>query len=824
MATIDRRGATVSAADPPIGTNPNPDLAIKAPVRLATTGSNITLSGLQTIDGVALAAGDRVLVKDQTDATTNGLYNASTGNWTRTIDANNNSQFAQGMQVVATAGTANAGTNFQLTAASPIVVGTSHLTFVNLPASYVAPFAGAISRTLNAKLADFVSVEDFRVAGETDDTAAIQRALNASAAVYLPGPTYTISSPGLTISNPNAQVFGAGMFATTINYVGTTGAAVTVTGTNAQLSNFSVTRSGGTPVAGATGINAGANLAYPILQNLYVTGHFDGVVLGSSARGAAINIFSEKNFEHGFVLNNSIGSQTNQWDLFWPLSQKNDGRGYVVTSNSTDSQLILGTWFHPTSFANTSGGILIQGSSGHPVNDAWIIHPVLSTDGADELSFNSFGRNNFVIGGLIELAGTGLTGHAMSTAASNVGNGLIANANEVGWLNVIGGVYDSNSFAGIASVAAGILLSGVTSTNNGQSGLNRNGFSTTQSAIINGGEFKNTGGGAAQAFGIFASDGSKVIVSGANLTPNATAATGATTNLAQMKTVACNGQADQLPTAVSFGANGGTGASLKLNGATSGAGTITAVATGGGLQISSGSSVGVVDLTLQDTVAGDTVRESISNLSTANNSTAGVILSTGVANSSALFQLSNNSGTPGAVLFWGSGVGAGLQFLNNGTLAAAINNGLQVGAAPTGGDKGAGTINVSSGIFLNNTSYTNPDYVLEYAFTGKIEKFADRKRAKTYAAPLSLPDLREHIKKTLRLPGISDEPADIFERADIALEKVEELTIYILGLHERIAALEARLAQECSDRPCGPDDPRSKVEPCPGAFALNPPS
>jgi hypothetical protein len=73
MSTIDRRGATVSAADPPIGTNPNPDLAIKAPVRAATTGGGITLSGLQTIDGVALGVGDRVLVKDQTDATTNGL-------------------------------------------------------------------------------------------------------------------------------------------------------------------------------------------------------------------------------------------------------------------------------------------------------------------------------------------------------------------------------------------------------------------------------------------------------------------------------------------------------------------------------------------------------------------------------------------------------------------------------------------------------------------------------------------------------------------------------------------------------------------------------
>src|SRR5260370_10403055 len=125
MSTIDRRGATVSAADPPIGTNPNPDLAIKAPVRVATTGSNITLSGLQTIDGIALSVGDRALVKDQTDATTNGLYNAQTGVWTRTIDANNNSQFATGMLLTVTAGAANANVTFQLTTATPITLATS---------------------------------------------------------------------------------------------------------------------------------------------------------------------------------------------------------------------------------------------------------------------------------------------------------------------------------------------------------------------------------------------------------------------------------------------------------------------------------------------------------------------------------------------------------------------------------------------------------------------------------------------------------------------------------------------------------------------------
>lgn len=132
---IDRRGATVGSTDPPIATNPNPDLAVKAPVRVATVGANINLQafGLGTLDGIALASGDRVLVKDQTDQTTNGIYNAGTGNWTRAIDAENNSQWTQGTMVMATQGTLNAFTVWVMTAANPIVLGTTALVWQYKP-------------------------------------------------------------------------------------------------------------------------------------------------------------------------------------------------------------------------------------------------------------------------------------------------------------------------------------------------------------------------------------------------------------------------------------------------------------------------------------------------------------------------------------------------------------------------------------------------------------------------------------------------------------------------------------------------------------------
>jgi hypothetical protein len=61
-------------------------LDVKGSCRAATT-ANITLSGAQTIDGVAIIAGDRVLVKDQSTAANNGIYVAAASTWSRAADA-----------------------------------------------------------------------------------------------------------------------------------------------------------------------------------------------------------------------------------------------------------------------------------------------------------------------------------------------------------------------------------------------------------------------------------------------------------------------------------------------------------------------------------------------------------------------------------------------------------------------------------------------------------------------------------------------------------------------------------------------------------------
>jgi hypothetical protein len=98
----------------------------KNAVRAATT-ANITLSGTQTIDGVALVVGNRVLVKNQTDAKTNGIYLVDAGTWTRVTDVDSSSEITTAT-VVATAGTLNKNT--QWTCITPdIVLGTTDISF-----------------------------------------------------------------------------------------------------------------------------------------------------------------------------------------------------------------------------------------------------------------------------------------------------------------------------------------------------------------------------------------------------------------------------------------------------------------------------------------------------------------------------------------------------------------------------------------------------------------------------------------------------------------------------------------------------------------------
>lgn len=130
--TIDASG-NIGYATPGVG-----GVDAKDSVRAATTG-NITLSGTQTIDGVALAAGDRVLVKDQTTGSANGIYVVAAGAWSRAADADSSAEVTAGMFVFVTEGTTNGDSGWILTTNDAITLGTTALTFARFGSTQAIP-------------------------------------------------------------------------------------------------------------------------------------------------------------------------------------------------------------------------------------------------------------------------------------------------------------------------------------------------------------------------------------------------------------------------------------------------------------------------------------------------------------------------------------------------------------------------------------------------------------------------------------------------------------------------------------------------------------
>jgi len=100
----------------------------KQSVRAVAT-TNVVLNGAQQIDGVAVVAGDRVLVSAQTLAKDNGLWVVVNGPWVRAFDANTSAKVTPGLTVMVEEGTANGDSLWHLTTNAPITLGTTALTF-----------------------------------------------------------------------------------------------------------------------------------------------------------------------------------------------------------------------------------------------------------------------------------------------------------------------------------------------------------------------------------------------------------------------------------------------------------------------------------------------------------------------------------------------------------------------------------------------------------------------------------------------------------------------------------------------------------------------
>ena len=186
--TSDLHAATKLYVD-----NVSAGLNFHQPARVATTG-NITLSGTQTIDGVAVIAGDRVLVKDQTTQTQNGLYVVAEGAWSRALDADNtpDAELKGGDFTLVLEGTIGSGYGYVCSNTSAITIGTTNVTYAAFNAAKGVVAGNGLSEATPGILSIDTAVTQARVANVSDTeigyldgvTSAIQTQLDTKETRY----------------------------------------------------------------------------------------------------------------------------------------------------------------------------------------------------------------------------------------------------------------------------------------------------------------------------------------------------------------------------------------------------------------------------------------------------------------------------------------------------------------------------------------------------------------------------------------------------------------------------------------------------------------
>jgi hypothetical protein len=183
---------------------------------VAATTANITLSAPQTIDGVAVVAGDRVLVKNQTLPQNNGIYLVAAGTWTRALDMDTWAEVPNAFTFIE-GGTTQADTGWVSTASQGGTLGTTPITFVQ--------FSGAGTYTAGTGLT--LTGGAFSITNTAVTAGSYGSASNTlSATVNAQGQLTALSAQAIAIAN--TQVSGLGTMSTqAASNVAITGGSIT---------------------------------------------------------------------------------------------------------------------------------------------------------------------------------------------------------------------------------------------------------------------------------------------------------------------------------------------------------------------------------------------------------------------------------------------------------------------------------------------------------------------------------------------------------------------------------------------------------------------
>ena len=240
-------------------------LSFKAPVRATTTG-NITLSGLQTVDGVSLVAGNRVLVKNQIAGADNGIYVVSSGAWVRSADANTWDEIVSAYLFVEE-GTVWGGSSWVDTNQRGGTLGVTPITFVQF--SNNATYTAGTGLTLTGF--QFSITNTGAVSGTYGNSArTITQTVNAQGQI-----TNIFDQP---IAIANTQVSGLGTMSTqNANNVAITGGSIAgtpISGSTVGGSTITASTQFSGPATGLTGTASGLSIggnAATVTNGVYTT-------------------------------------------------------------------------------------------------------------------------------------------------------------------------------------------------------------------------------------------------------------------------------------------------------------------------------------------------------------------------------------------------------------------------------------------------------------------------------------------------------------------------------------------------------------------------
>ena len=258
----------------------------KASVVVATT-ANITLSGTQTIDGIAVSVGDRVLVKDQTTASGNGIYVVASGSWTRATDADTWTELVAAFTFVEK-GTTNADSGWICTVDAGGTIGSTSVTFAQFSgAGQITAGAGMVKsgNTLNVQTASssriVVGADEIDLAS-TGVSAGTYKSVTTDVYGRITAGTNptTLSGFGITDTYTSAQIDT--LFGSTSS-AATSAAAAATSASNASTSASSASTYAGNASSSATAAAASATDA----ANSYDA--FDDRYLGSKSTAPSVD-------------------------------------------------------------------------------------------------------------------------------------------------------------------------------------------------------------------------------------------------------------------------------------------------------------------------------------------------------------------------------------------------------------------------------------------------------------------------------------------------------------------------------------------------------